>query len=120
MNKLYSFVRAKCPNCGKGNVFEKGPYSLNFIKVNKECSCCNYSFEPEPGFYYGAMYFTYAINVGIIIAMLIGFFIFTDKFNPFNYLITTVSFILLTFNGIVRLSRLLMLYLFGPPVHNNE
>lgn len=112
---VFSFVTAKCPNCGKGNVFKDNLYSFNFIEVKKECECCSYNFMPEPGFYYGAMYFTYAINVAIIIISLILFNLFTEKFPPFTYLVTTFCIVFFSINIIVRMSRLLMLYLFGKP-----
>ncbi|MBS1542929.1 MAG: DUF983 domain-containing protein [Bacteroidetes bacterium] len=37
--------------------------------MNDTCSNCGAGFYPEPGFYFGAMYITYAFNV----ALLIGF-----------------------------------------------
>lgn len=114
-SKVLSFVTAKCPNCGKGSVFSHNLYSTKFIEVNKECECCKFSYEPEPGFYYGAMYFAYAINVGIIITLLIAFNLIYDKFPPMQYFITLICIIGLGFNIIGRVSRLLMLYLFGQP-----
>lgn len=113
--KIISFFTAKCPNCGKGKVFKYGLYSYKFIEVNKTCECCAYKFEPEPGFYYGAMYFAYAINVGLILMTLLLFNMLYDPFPPLKYVITLSIIILFGFNLTGRLSRLLMLYLFGKP-----
>jgi uncharacterized protein (DUF983 family) len=114
-NKIRSFIAGKCPNCGQGNVFKYGPYNRKFVEVNHQCDHCQFKFEPEPGFYFGAMYFTYAINVGLMIITLIIFNLVFEKFSPFNYLVTVVTMVLLFLNVIVRTSRLLMLYLFGQP-----
>lgn len=35
---------------------------MNFIKMNSNCPTCQANFHPEPGFYLGAMYFSYFIN----------------------------------------------------------
>jgi hypothetical protein len=39
--------------------------------MNQACSHCKQSFMPEPGFYYGAMYVSYALYVGIVIAAVV-------------------------------------------------
>lgn len=114
-NKITSFLTAKCPNCGEGKVFKHGPYHRQFIVVNTECTHCRMKFEPEPGFYFGAMYFTYAINVALMIFALVLFNMFSEEFSPLHYLITIVVIVLVFINFIVRLSRLMMLYLFGKP-----
>lgn len=65
----YSVIGNKCPRCHKGKVFVKNnPYDLvNFSKMNSECSECHLHYEKEPGFFYGAMYVSYALMVGIFV-----------------------------------------------------
>ncbi|MEZ5014875.1 MAG: DUF983 domain-containing protein [Chitinophagales bacterium] len=55
----------RCPRCGKGKLFiDPNPYHLsNMGKMHKTCSNCHLKFEPETGFYYGAMYLSYLIGV---------------------------------------------------------
>ncbi|MCE7056600.1 DUF983 domain-containing protein [Algoriphagus sp. AGSA1] len=36
--------------------------------MNKNCSNCGQSFEPEPGYYFGAMFISYGINTALFIA----------------------------------------------------
>jgi len=76
----YSILKLKCPRCHKGDLFiHKNHYELlsGFMKMNKNCSECNQTFTPEPGFYFGAAYISYAIGTMIIIAaFLIAFFAF--------------------------------------------
>ncbi|WP_339874467.1 DUF983 domain-containing protein [uncultured Algoriphagus sp.] len=35
--------------------------------MNKSCAHCGQSFEPEPGYYFGAMFVSYAINTALFI-----------------------------------------------------
>jgi hypothetical protein len=70
---LYSLVAAKCPRCREGNMFPEGTlYSKRFADMHDYCPCCGQPFEPEPGYYYGAMYVSFAFNVAIF---LVSFFI---------------------------------------------
>jgi uncharacterized protein (DUF983 family) len=65
--KLYSIFSAKCPRCHEENLFvHKNPYNLNkAFEMVKACPACGQITEPEPGFYYGAMYVSYALAVAI-------------------------------------------------------
>lgn len=64
---LYSIMNNRCPRCHGGRVFEvANPFDLKKgMKMNPVCSRCSQSFEPEPGFYYGAMYTSYGFSVGV-------------------------------------------------------
>lgn len=113
MMRLVSILRARCPQCKKGNVFgSKGNLLLLQIpKMNARCENCNFKFEKEPGFFFGAMFVSYALAV----LQFIAFFII-------SYVILKVP-LLITFLGIVlvatlcstvnfRLSRMIWIYLF--------
>lgn len=66
--KLYSILFNKCPKCQQGNFFEtKTMFSKKFSKNYANCPICNTSFEKEPGFYTGAMYVSYSLNVAFIV-----------------------------------------------------
>ena len=64
---IVPFIACKCPKCGKGKVFKNSIFSTKFAETNYNCTVCEMSYEPEPGFFYGAMYFSYALIVGFII-----------------------------------------------------
>jgi uncharacterized protein (DUF983 family) len=73
---VYSIINVKCPRCREGNMFPKGTlYSTKFSDMNKNCPCCGQDLEQEPGYYYGAMYVSFAFNVGIF---LVAFFILSQ------------------------------------------
>lgn len=66
---LYSVVTNSCARCHQGKVFENSnPYSFkNGLTMKTHCSCCGLKYERETGFFYGAMYVTYALTSGIFI-----------------------------------------------------
>ncbi len=73
-SKIYSIVNNKCPKCHEGDFFKSGhSYDLkNFTKMYNNCPVCDENFEPEPGYYFGAMYMSYAINVAVMVAVWVG------------------------------------------------
>ena len=49
----------KCPRCRKGDLFKK-PFNISKpLDMNYSCSNCGKLFEPEPGYYFGAMFISY-------------------------------------------------------------
>jgi len=68
---LYSVMTNKCPRCHKGNFFENNnPYSFhNGLIMNKHCPECGLKYERETGYFYGAMFVSYALQVGLFIAL---------------------------------------------------
>ena len=71
---LYSIINTKCPRCHEGDMFPKGTLynPRRFSEMNEKCSCCGQFFEPEPGYYYGAMFVSYAVSTAIFIAVWIA------------------------------------------------
>ena len=66
---IYSTLTNTCPRCHQGKVFEKNnPYNLKYIfKMNRNCPVCKESYFREPGFFFGAMYVSYALMAGWLI-----------------------------------------------------
>lgn len=67
------FVR-KCPRCHEGDLFVKNnPYDLKFLgKMPSSCPVCGQSYSPEPGFYFGASYVSYALTIVIGVSVLVA------------------------------------------------
>ena len=78
--KFYSIARGKCPRCMDGDIYPvNNPYRLkNLTDLNTHCTHCKQNFEPEPNFYYGAMYVSYAYTVALFVAVYVFFGIFLD------------------------------------------
>jgi len=117
VSQWYGITHSKCPRCRTGNVFTGATYGFKVQKMNEFCPHCGLKFEREPGYFYVAMFVSYAMNVAQMISMsvaayvlglpltyenlwyyvailLVGVFLF----SPFNY----------------RYSRMVLLYWLSP------
>ena len=72
-SKLYSIFKMKCPSCHEGDFFTtKNAYNLKKVaEMHARCPVCNQSYEPEPNFYYGSMYVSYAYTVALFVAIMV-------------------------------------------------
>jgi len=59
MSHLLSIFRMTCPRCHHGSLFVRPFRWRDPLKMHKHCEVCGQHFEPEPGFYYGAMFISY-------------------------------------------------------------
>jgi uncharacterized protein (DUF983 family) len=73
--KIYAITKSKCPRCMEGDIYpDRNPYHLKKLSdFNQRCEICNQNFEPEPNFYYGAMYVSYGYTVALFVAVYIIF-----------------------------------------------
>lgn len=82
-----------CPRCQEGAFFVAHPYNLRKVgELHPNCPKCGLKYEKEIGFYYGAMYVSYALGVGLFVACWITF----NLFFPYASMalqITTISLI---------------------------
>ncbi len=100
----------KCPKCHQTKVFQSSNlFTFRTNKMNKECTSCHLDFAKEPGFYWGAMFVSYALALlegGIIygICRLLG----TETFDDINlYAVVAGILVFAPFN--FRQSRLIWL-----------
>jgi uncharacterized protein (DUF983 family) len=56
----------RCPRCLKGRVFHGS------VAMNPTCPECGLTFQREPGYYLGAMYFSYGIACVFVMAFTLG------------------------------------------------
>ena len=79
--------------------------------MHANCHHCRQSFDPEPGFYQGAMYVSYALTLGITfpVGLLL---LFVLNVNLFVVLGVLTFLLLVLLPVIFRLSRLVWLHLF--------
>lgn len=59
MKRLFSTFNMTCPRCHHGKLYVSPFNWRKPMLMHKECSICGQKFEPEPGFYYGAMFISY-------------------------------------------------------------
>ena len=108
-----AILEQRCPRCREGRLFNEPAYrSLNFYKMKAQCEVCEQVFDPEPGFYFGAMYISYAFLVAISVSSWVFLYVL---FKPsfLTYLVVILSANVLLLPLIFRYSRTLFLYGFG-------
>lgn len=108
-----SIWKLMCPKCRTGKMFQNSShYSSNFTKMYRKCESCQQDFTPEPGFYFGAAYVSYAISMLLCgLGFLIAFFILGYRAaTPLIITILIPVIILMPVN--FRLSRCIWLYIF--------
>lgn len=111
--KIITALKGKCPRCEKGNIFiSKGnPLIFRMPVMHKACPECNYKFEKETGFFFGAMFVSYALAVAeMIAALVISWQIFGLTPLTMFFIIVAMAFLFSTFN--FRLSRTIWIYMF--------
>lgn len=111
---FYSIFKAKCPVCHQGEVYQSNQiYNLSkFDKMHERCSHCGHKYEIENGFWYGAMYVSYALTVAFSVAS----FILTYLFYPQATVWVYFGLIVLVLLGLApvtfRLSRMIWMNFF--------
>jgi len=66
-----SIFGLKCASCRRGDMFKTETMSFSKpFEMNPRCPKCDANLEPEPGFYFGAMFISYAITVWPILALM--------------------------------------------------
>jgi len=93
------------------------PYHLYDLKryevMNKNCPDCGLVFEIEPGFFYGAMYVSYAFSMFILILTGLVVYISFDDASVWIYALLVTIPILILHPVMFRYSRVVFLHLFG-------
>lgn len=117
ISKFQAVVECKCPRCRKGPVFSGKIYSFKGQVTNEYCSFCKLRFEREPGFFYVAMFISYAMNVAEMIAISVAAYVFGVALTYENLwiyigIITIGVFLFAPFN--YRYSRVMLLHWLTP------
>ncbi len=115
-NTIISIAEMRCPQCREGKMFHSHTYDLkNVGNMHKQCDKCGKSFSPEPGFYFGATYVSYALTVAVAFFTFWAAFPFIgwswDKVN--TYLIIIGIVLVLLTPVLYRFSRTIWLYMFS-------
>ena len=95
--KLYSILRNSCPRCHQGKFWPAGPVK-NLLKYKggmyETCSHCGLKYTRETGFWYGAMYVSYAVSVGIFVALWLGTSVLAPNMGVFMQMGVVIAGIL--------------------------
>ncbi|CAN5342723.1 DUF983 domain-containing protein [soil metagenome] len=109
----YSILYSKCPKCNIGNLYvDNNMYHLKKLgEMNKRCDYCGQLYEPETGFYYGAMYVSYGVSIiGMFLPAFTLYFLFDLSFAAL--LGVVLGIYILAFPLFFRISRNIWLNMF--------
>lgn len=120
-NVLWSIVTMKCPRCRRGVMFkDSNPYGKlklsHIFDMPERCPVCNQRYEMETGFWFGTGYVSYALAVAITVASFVAALVlFHISFNDnsiFVWLVINIVFLVLLQPWLMRISRVIYLYIF--------
>lgn len=113
-SKLYSIIGRKCPHCHEGEfLVSRNPYDLAHAgDLRPSCSVCHRKYEPEPGFYYGGMYVSYAFAVAQCVAIYVAITVLAPTSTQTTRLIWVLGALLLTAPALYAWSKSLWANLF--------
>jgi uncharacterized protein (DUF983 family) len=107
--RLNAVVFQRCPHCLRGKVFER------FVTMRERCAECEYKFELEPGYFFGAMYASYFLAIPIIalFAVLIHWLL-VPTWQLHNAVLIAIIPFLITVPIIFRYSRVVWMHFDHP------
>jgi uncharacterized protein (DUF983 family) len=124
MNSIVATLTFKCPACREGSLYENPSlYTFRDLSKNKKvCSHCGEDLQPEPGFYFGAAYVSWALTVATWVSVLValksfnawGWMEFGFLTHPGTFLMSGIGTSLVLFPYMFRLSRSIWAHMFIP------
>ena len=69
---LRGIARKVCPRCRQGAIFRASLWR-GYLAMYEKCPVCGLKYEREPGYFLGAMYFSYLLSIppGLVIVLLL-------------------------------------------------
>ncbi len=119
--KLYSVLRFKCPHCHEGPFFvNDNPYALSTVgEVRERCPVCGRGYHREIGFYYGAMYVSYALAVATFVSVVVAVSVLVPGAGSGSLVAAVLASLVLLGPLLYALSKIIWANLFygyqGPP-----
>jgi uncharacterized protein (DUF983 family) len=102
---LAALWRGRCPDCREGRIFR------GRVTMHRRCPVCDLDFEPEPGYFTGAMYISYALAVPLValLAMLVRLAL--PQLGAGTVILVAAVFFVPAVPGVFRASRVLWIHL---------
>ncbi len=113
-SKAYSIAHKKCPFCHEGAFFvDDNPYNLSKAgDLLDECPVCHRKYEPEPGFYYGGMYVSYALAVALFVTIYVAVQVLYPESPLWLYVALTLGSLVVLGPWMYALSKVIWANLF--------
>jgi uncharacterized protein (DUF983 family) len=108
-----AFLGGKCPRCRQGDMFKYPLLHVHkFSAMHEQCPCCALVYQREPGFFFGAMYISYAFSVAIMVTAGVALTVLGYQ-DLWTFLGVVVGLVLVLFPFSYRFSRIIFLWAFG-------
>ena len=113
-SKLYSILHSRCPHCHEGGFFvDANPYHLNNAgDLLDQCPVCARRYTPEPGFYYGGMYVSYALGVALFVAIYVAIAVLYPAAGMWTYIGVVVGMTVVLSPVLYKYSKIIWANLF--------
>jgi uncharacterized protein (DUF983 family) len=111
--KLYSIFMGTCPVCQNESMYtSQNLYNPSKTQEMRErCSHCDTKYKIEPSFFYGSMYVSYGVGVGIaMVAFFLGYFVF--ELSRWNIFLIIAFISIFSLPIVIRLSRNIWINIF--------
>jgi uncharacterized protein (DUF983 family) len=107
-----SILTLRCPRCRSGKLFVKPypyPYKTMALMPDK-CPVCGLDFNPEPGFYWGAMYVSYGLTVAFSVFNFLWMYLIWGWLT-WPFLIVNAVFLVIMIPVTFRYARCIYFYI---------
>lgn len=105
---FHGILRQLCPRCREGAIF-RAPLWRGFLAMHERCPVCGLKFDREPGYFIGAMYFSYLLSIVPTFAIALTLWQWTRW--PFNWVMVGAFVCYLPFvPAVTRYARVLWIY----------
>lgn len=111
---LLALLALRCPRCRQGALFTHPALNLGkFDEMPVACPVCGQAYEPEVGFYWGAMYISYGFST--VLVAIVGVLLYFLAHDPdvWVYVLAVAGAVLIFTPLMFRYARAVMLYAFG-------
>ncbi|HXH21236.1 MAG TPA: DUF983 domain-containing protein [Dehalococcoidia bacterium] len=75
--RLGAMLAGRCPRCGRGPIFHP-LLSTKALSMYRACPVCGLDYEPEAGYFIGAMYASYAFGVAVVVPVALALVLLFD------------------------------------------
>ena len=107
---LHSLFRYRCPRCRTSKLF-KEPFQFSRpLDMHEVCDTCDLQFNPEPGYYWGAMFLSYIISAFALMGLVL-FLMFGMHYSVVNALLIGILVAAIFYFKLMRFSRSLWIHL---------
>ena len=110
MSLVSSILKMTCPRCRQGEMFTKPLKIAKPVQMHKRCSVCGQLFEPEIGFYYGAMFVSY-VFIAFLSLIITGTLVFLLKVPLEISFLILIVFLAAIFFWNLKFSRSLWIHI---------